>query len=1237
MFLSVLFTKIVLKVLSCSQIKKNMSNKFMLCEANYIISDNLHKSLQSGCLSDNSEDSGSEQSVSGFKSVKRNHLGVYLVVFRLLKKDSNVLLYNYIYYPYMFLITLLYYFIWVDKSKNLVYREWGNFFVVSDASFYNFEWKSEAEPLALNRKFLDRKLVDLYHGDFNIGSVINVIKNMSYISKSEDMGYLVDLMYKKKYSEFIRFVFSSAPFYHLLEDKWCKSGYNLDDDDLCSKNYSFIDSCLFIVQDLALLKNNLKNKGYIVNEGPQSLRGQVNSMNNFLNLLDLDYRRSLYNHNFYHSSVGNCNPLDRNRFSFKNIHINLGNVRWYSTSVKLKNGYTKSKTRDNVKTKSSSLKIIKLKNNLPTKVLVDKKSKSNRLILFTQLGEYLKKLPINDSSQREIENFLWDYSYKSYKIKQEEQKNSLIKFDLINSNLTKLLKDKEVVLNNYINNIRSRVFLKKPGKGKKLFEYYLTNIISELDNSFIISLMYGKLLRIISNYKILENTERDLCIDIGNELVNKYYYTLYFKDKQKLKDNDLSYTFSDWKMANSDITSIYDDEEIRPNISVILFRILMENTNLVVVLLNQSGREYKQNYVLPTQEVSNVLKDEDSLVHLPVKIPMIVKPKPYYRENIKGEIKERLGGYLLNDENYYEEMIIPNKSLKEPPKIKDDNLLYKLVNNVNSVGYRINKDVLDFVYLYGEKYNLIISDKYKHPLLEKPKLTKPQYSELEEFLSKKVLQENVLALADAYSNVHEFYLPVRLDFRGRCCCSSQYLNYQSTKLAKSLLLFSKPGKINKIDTKAIDYLKAYGALCYGNTLDKKSWNVRIKWTDDNLDNIVNFNNGKLLVEADNKLLFLAFCFEYNRWLKCLYNSDSIYFDTYLPVQLDATCNGYQHLALLSSDGYLLKKVNLTKSTWSDNPSDFYSYFSTNLPNLFRNKLNNSDLSSQDRDSYNRLININIVRKIIKSSIMTYPYNVSSWQMTNYIRDNFLVCDDMDELPFLDQWYQLRDNNEIKLKYRDFNLIKAGIKEILEDDLFKIVKLQKYLTDIARILTVLGLGISWGTPSGLDVNQNYLLPEEVTIKPFSYTKRSFTLKIPSRDKKQDTKKRIVSFMPNMVHSLDAASLALLADLIFTFDKQHVRNMYSVHDCFAVTANDVENLIDLLKFVYIKIYTDVDYLRKLDIKFKEDIKHIYGENSISENLKINVKGKGKLIFPSIEGVLGTDSSSASIILDSSYILT
>jgi DNA-directed RNA polymerase len=53
-----------------------------------------------------------------------------------------------------------------------------------------------------------------------------------------------------------------------------------------------------------------------------------------------------------------------------------------------------------------------------------------------------------------------------------------------------------------------------------------------------------------------------------------------------------------------------------------------------------------------------------------------------------------------------------------------------------------------------------------------------------------------------------------------------YLNYQSTELAKALLLFENPGVIYKNDEEAINLFKVAGASCYG--LSKESYNHRVK-------------------------------------------------------------------------------------------------------------------------------------------------------------------------------------------------------------------------------------------------------------------------------------------------------------------------------------------------------------------------------------------------------------------------
>lgn len=90
------------------------------------------------------------------------------------------------------------------------------------------------------------------------------------------------------------------------------------------------------------------------------------------------------------------------------------------------------------------------------------------------------------------------------------------------------------------------------------------------------------------------------------------------------------------------------------------------------------------------------------------------------------------------------------------------------------------------------------------------------------------------------------------------------------------------------------------------------------------------------------------------------------------------------------------------------------------------------------------------------------------------------------------------------------------------------------------------------------------------------------------------------MPNLIHSLDAASLMLLRD---KFDKLHpdTNNFYTIHDCYAVTANNVSSLILLLKYVYTMLYSDEHYLRKLDDYILSIIKNIERHNTTKKKIK------------------------------------
>ena len=144
-----------------------------------------------------------------------------------------------------------------------------------------------------------------------------------------------------------------------------------------------INSCLFVVKDLDLFIKNLTDKGLSVNCGPQPLRGQFNSINNFLTCLDMDFIKCLYNHNGYHVRAGNIDKkyyLSKDKFSFKNIHMRLGSVHYYSTRVKPVESTTPNSVKQNKQLLTRSI--------------------------FKDFRIFLDNNPINGDTQKKIESFI---------------------------------------------------------------------------------------------------------------------------------------------------------------------------------------------------------------------------------------------------------------------------------------------------------------------------------------------------------------------------------------------------------------------------------------------------------------------------------------------------------------------------------------------------------------------------------------------------------------------------------------------------------------------------------------------------------------------------------------------------------------------------------------------------------------------------------------------------------------
>lgn len=157
--------------------------------------------------------------------------------------------------------------------------------------------------------------------------MVEFSSSLIYVSNYEKMAGLLDTSFNRDYYEYSKVLYNS-----ICSNKFTTSKKIFLNNEIELTNP--FNKLLFVVQDKEALLKNISDKGYTISQGPKPWRGQINSINSFLNYLDTDYRSSLYNHSKLHYNKGNLDngwkdeTLTKEHFTFRNIHQNLGNIRW---------------------------------------------------------------------------------------------------------------------------------------------------------------------------------------------------------------------------------------------------------------------------------------------------------------------------------------------------------------------------------------------------------------------------------------------------------------------------------------------------------------------------------------------------------------------------------------------------------------------------------------------------------------------------------------------------------------------------------------------------------------------------------------------------------------------------------------------------------------------------------------------------------------------------------------------
>lgn len=595
-------------------------------------------------------------------------------------------------------------------------------------------------------------------------------------------------------------------------------------------------------------------------------------------------------------------------------------------------------------------------------------------------------------------------------------------------------------------------------------------------------------------------------------------------------------------------------------------------------------------------------------------LPMLAKPKPW--------TGWKQGGYFVSQASVMRarESSEQTAYLDTASERGDLDRMFEGLNKLGDTAWTVNSelfDVISKVWNTGEGYLDIPAVNKDNSLPPCPENNDPvartEWKKLCTVICNKRMSDHSVRcdanykLEIARAHIGEkLHFPHNVDFRGRAYPLSPHFNHLGSDLSRGLLKFWN-GK--ELGEDGLRWLKVHMANLHG--VGKASFDDRVKFTDDHMAEIRACKENPLAEEntmwreADYPWQFLAACHE----LVAAYDlPDPTKFVSYLPVQMDGSCNGLQHYAALGGDIDGARQVNLIKY---DKPQDVYAEVATIVSELVK------DDAAQGNELAKVLVG-KINRKIVKPTVMTNVYGVT------FIGAKAQIFTQLKE-----QYGPMEDHEMLAtyLAKRVFSAMRSlftnahDIQDWLTDCARNITKTVRPGADQAEVNTGESLSsVIWTSPIGLPVVQPYRKAAKRQVDTALQTvflQDSYTLY------GVQPRKQAQAFPPNFVHSLDASHMLLTA---INLDKEV--SFASVHDSYWTHAADVTHMSTVLREQFVKLHS-MDIVGNLNKELKERYGPFYSRVDlvIGEDSDLGAKlakfkrgkGRGNTIFEQLKADL------------------
>ena len=551
--------------------------------------------------------------------------------------------------------------------------------------------------------------------------------------------------------------------------------------------------------------------------------------------------------------------------------------------------------------------------------------------------------------------------------------------------------------------------------------------------------------------------------------------------------------------------------------------------------------------------------------------------------------------------------------------------IYAALNAMQDTPFKINKDILHTlkeIYASGgvlggvprtepfEKLPRLPEDATKEEIKEHKKKAVGIYKQEEARKSKALRCLVAIKTAERFAEYDSIYFPWNVDYRGRCYPIPTALSPQGDDIQKSLLLFAKGTPL--ASNEDLKWLKIHGANLSGN--DKISFKERIAWVEAHETDIVNSAEDPLgyrwwyeVSKGDYPMEFLAFCFEYRKLLTYIEKyGNAKGFVSNLPLAFDGTCSGLQHFSALLRDEVGGQAVNLMPS---DTVQDIYSIVANKVNKLLLKdalegtedsfKTNKDGEVLLDREgkpqvkygdktlaqnwvTFNRIKfgQDGITRKVCKRSVMTLAYGSKQYGFKENLLADIIhpyVLDHPEDNPFLSP-------NQAAIYMA--KLIWDSVKTTV----IKAVEGMEWLQKVADLICHDNHVVTWNTPNGFPVQQNYMKMKQETIQlRFNKARVRFYNQRETDD--VDNRAQRNGIAPNFIHSMDACHLQRVVNAMKQLGDD---NFMMIHDSFGTDCAHAGLLYKVIRQEFVNLYKDQNHLAN----FLESVKYLIGDDKLSK---------------------------------------